>query len=188
MDIVYDELHRLARGYMRGERPGHMLGASALVDEAFIRLVDHVNINWQNRRHFYAVAAQAMRRVLVDYARIRLYEKRSGRYQHTDLDEEKIPADGRTDEERATNIIAVHEALFKLEKIDELKCRVVELQFFLGLTQKEVAERLAISEATVERKWRGAKAWLNKELACADRQRDPLSSLADDGINSIFPP
>lgn len=188
MPIVYDEMRRLAHNYMRGERAGHVLQASALVNEAYIRLVDHNNMNWQNRGHFFAVAAQAMRRVLIDYARRHLNQKGSGNYKRTDFEEGKLPADERQDERRAVRLIAVHEALFELEKIDELKCRIVELRFFLDLGIKETAEALGVSEVTIERKWSAAKAWLHHELTRKGEKEDALTLLEDDTDRLRFPP
>jgi RNA polymerase sigma factor (TIGR02999 family) len=158
--IVYRELRRLARHYMRGERGGHTLQTTALVNEAYLRLIDHTNIDWQNRAHFFGVAAQAMRRVLVDHARRRGYAKRGGGAVQVPLEEGALVA-----EERAEEVLAVNEALDRLEALDARKARVVELRFFGGLNNDEAAEVLGISEITVRREWQIAKAWLLRELA-----------------------
>lgn len=160
MSVVYEELHRLARRYMRRESPGHTLQTSALVNEAFIRLVDQRNVHWQNRAHFFAIAAQMMRRILVDYARGRSYAKRGGGVRAISLDEALIVSD-----ERNAEVVAVHEALEKLAKFDPRKSQVVELRFFGGLSIDETAEVLGFSTATVRSDWTMAKAWLRRELS-----------------------
>lgn len=153
MPLVYDELRRMARNYMRGERPGHTLQTTALVNELYVRLVDHEDIRWQNRAHFYAVAAQAMRRILVDYARKHRARKRQAEL--VELDEAApIAAKQRTD------LIALDEALVELEKIDQRKSQVVVMKYFGGMTDVETAETLGISTATVTREWLTAKAKL----------------------------
>jgi RNA polymerase sigma factor (TIGR02999 family) len=159
MTIVYDELHRLARRYMRNESPGHTLQTSALVNEAFIRLVDQKNVHWQNRSHFFGIAAQMMRRILVDYARSRNYAKRGGGARQLSLDEGLIVSD-----ERSAEVVAVHEALEELAKIDQRKTQIVELKFFGGLSIEETAKVLAVSPGTVARDWTMAKAWLRREI------------------------
>jgi RNA polymerase sigma-70 factor, ECF subfamily len=156
--IVYDELHRLARRYMRQERPGHGLQTTALVHEAYLRLVGYTRMRWQNRAHFFAVSAQVMRRVLVDYAR-RQNLKRGGGLPHLSLD------DGEPCRpEPLDRILALHDALDALTTLDPRKARVVELRFFGGLTVQEVGEVLEISAVTVMRDWSSAKAWLYREL------------------------
>src|SRR5262249_26881186 len=163
--IVYEEMHHLAHLYMRGERAGHTLQTSALVNEAYIRLVDHKGINWQNRNHFMGVAARAMRRVLVDHARHFLTVKHVEKLDRVDLEAAaSLISSERSPESRAVQLIAVHEALEKLAEIDERKCRVVELRYILELTAKETAEVLDISESSVTRDWDLAKAWLFREL------------------------
>jgi RNA polymerase sigma factor (TIGR02999 family) len=158
--IVHDELRRLARHYMRGERDGHTLQTSALINEAYLRLVDHTNIDWQNRAHFFGVAAQAMRRVLVDHARSRGYQKRGAGAQKVELDEAAELA-----EERASELVALDEALAGLERFDPRKAQVVELRYFGGLTGEETAEVLGLSPATVQREWQAAKLWLLRALS-----------------------
>jgi len=160
MSVVYEELHRLARRYMRRESPGHTLQTSALVNEAFLRLVDQRNVHWQNRSHFFAIAAQMMRRILVDYARSRSYAKRGGGARALTLDEELIVSDERSDE-----VVAVHEALEELSKFDARKSQIVELRFFGGLSIDETAEVLGVSPGTVMSDWTMAKAWLRREIS-----------------------
>lgn len=156
--LVYEELHRLAHRYMSGERPGHTLQTTALVDEAYLRLVDQ-KVHWQNRSHFFAIAAQVMRRILVDYARKRRFAKRGGSVQKVELDEAMIMA-----QERSSELIALDDALKRLAEFDERKSRVVELRFFGGLTVDETAQVLGISPNTVDRDWSTARAWLYKEV------------------------
>lgn len=157
--LVQTELHRLAHHYMGRERPGHTLQTSALVNEAYIRLIDWQNVAWQNRAHFFGVSAQLMRRVLVDFARERLYLKRGGRTLRVSLSEaETFPF------QRGADLLALDEALTTLEEMDRRKSQVVEMRFFGGLSVKEVAEVLAVSEETVMRDWRLAKVWLLREL------------------------
>jgi RNA polymerase sigma factor (TIGR02999 family) len=157
--LVESELHRLAHHYMGRERPGHTLQTSALVNEAYIRLIDWKNVRWQNRAHFFAVSAQLMRRILVDFARERNYLKRGGGASQVSLAEaESLPL------ERNDDLVALDEALAKLSQFDDRKGRVVELRFFGGLSVREVAEVLKVSEETVMRDWRLAKVWLLREL------------------------
>jgi RNA polymerase sigma factor (TIGR02999 family) len=157
--IVYDELHRLAGRYMRREQAGHMLQTTALLNEAYLRLVDSSRVRWQNRAHFYAVAAQLMRRVLVDFARSRRYKKRGGAWHQVTLSE-GIPVASHGD----ADLVAVDDALDQLGRLDPRKARVVELRFFGGLSLEETAEALNVSADTVGRDWRAAKAWLTREL------------------------
>jgi RNA polymerase sigma factor (TIGR02999 family) len=159
LPIVYQELRRLARHYMRGEREGHTLQTTALINEAYVRLVDHKNVRWQNRAHFFGVAAQAMRRVLVDHARARGYQKRWGGARRVPLDEAAVAS-----AERAAELVALDAALRGLEAVDPRKCRIVELRYFGGLTGEETAEVLGLSPATVQREWQSAKLWLLREL------------------------
>jgi RNA polymerase sigma-70 factor, ECF subfamily len=156
--IVYDELHRLAVRYMRRERPGHMLQTTALVNEAYLRLVGYTRMRWQNRAHFFAVSAQVMRRVLVDYAR-RQNLKRGAGVPHLSL-EDGAPLGP----EPLDRILALHDALGALATLDPRKARVVEMRFFGGLTVEEVSEVLHVSAETVMRDWSSAKAWLYREL------------------------
>jgi RNA polymerase sigma factor (TIGR02999 family) len=157
--LVYDELHRLAERCMRGEQADHTLQTTALVNEAYIRLVDSSRVRWQNRAHFFAIAAQLMRRILVDFARRRRFQKRGGHCLHITL------ADGL---DVATNVnadlVAVDDALQELSRLDARKAQVVELRFFGGMTLEEAAEALKVSTDTVGRDWRAAKAWLTREL------------------------
>lgn len=160
MSVVYEELHRVARRYMRRESPGHTLQTSALVNEAFLRLVDQRDVQWQNRAHFFGIAAQMMRRILVDYARSRSYAKRGGGARAISLDEGLIVSD-----ERNAEVVAVHEALEEMAKFDARKAQVVELRFFGGLSIDETAELLGVSTATVRSDWTTAKAWLRREIS-----------------------
>ena len=159
MSVVYEELHRLARRYMRNESPGHTLQTSALVNEAVIRLVDQRNVHWQNRSHFFGIAAQMMRRILVDYASSRNFAKRGGGAVKLSLDEGLIVSD-----ERSAEVVAVHEALEALAKFDQRQAQIVELKFFGGLSNEETGEVLAVSPGTVARDWTMAKAWLRREI------------------------
>ena len=171
LPLVYGELRRLAAGYLRHERAGHTLQPTALVHEAYLRLVDQSQVRWQNRAHFLGVAAQMMRRILVDHARGQQAEKRGGDFQKLSLDE-NIDVSG----ERASDLVALDEALERLAELDPQKSRVVELRFFGGLSVEETAEVLGVSAPTVKRQWRMAKAWLygqvsRKEEAGADGRR-----------------
>jgi RNA polymerase sigma factor (TIGR02999 family) len=157
---VEKELRRLASYYMRRQRPGHTLQTSALVNEAYLRLIDYKNIHWENRAHFFAMAAQAMRRVLVHHARSRNYAKRGGRVRKVELDGAVVLA-----QERAGDLIALDDALTELEKMDPRKSRVVELRYFGGMSVEETAEALGVSAITVKREWKAAKGWLLRELS-----------------------
>ena len=157
--LVYDELHRLAHRYMRKERPGLTLQTSALVNEAYLKLVDQKFVQWQNRAHFFGIAAQLMRRILVDYARRRGNQKHGGSLLRITLDEGAVVSD-----ERAAEVVALHEALIGLAKVDPRKSQLVELRFFAGLSIKEAAEALDVSEGTAMRDWTLAKAWLRREM------------------------
>ncbi len=159
LPLVNDELRRLARRYMRREGPGHTLQTSALVNEAYLRLIDQKNVQWQNRAHFFGIAAQLMRRILIDHARSHHYAKRGGGASKVSLDEAAAVKDARADE-----LLAVDEALEKLTALDPRKGRVVELRFFGGLSLEETAEVMGISSPTVQREWRAAKAWLHRML------------------------
>jgi RNA polymerase sigma-70 factor (ECF subfamily) len=156
--IVYDELRRLARLYMRQERPGHSLQTTALVNEAYIRLVDYKRMQWQNRAHFFAVSAQLMRRILVDHAR-RHNQKRGGDAQQVSLEEAAQVTGDRT-----TDLVALDDAMNALARVDPRKMQVVEMRFFGGLSVEETAEVLNVSPVTVMRDWSTAKAWLYREL------------------------
>jgi RNA polymerase sigma factor (TIGR02999 family) len=154
--VIHAELHRLAHAYMGRERPGHILQTSALVNEAYLRLIDWENAAWQNRAHFFGVAAQMMRRILVDHARAHEAEKRGGEFQKLSLDENLDAAGG----ERDVNLVALDDALNRLAEMDPQKSKIVELRFFGGLSVEETAEVLGVSAPTVKRQWRMAKAWL----------------------------
>src|ERR1700735_988508 len=156
--IVYDELRRLARRYMRGERPGHSLQTTALGNEAYIRLIDYKSMQWQNRAHFFAVSSQLMRRILVDHAR-RHNLKRGGGVQHVSLEETAIMGG-----DRAADLVALDDAMVALARIDHRKVQVVEMRFFGGLSVDETAEVLKVSTVTVKRDWRTARTWLYREL------------------------
>jgi len=159
MPLVYAELHRLAHHYMSLEKPGHTLQTSALVNEAFVKLVDQRDVQWQNRAHFFGIAAQMMRRILVDYARNRGFAKRGGKAQQVTLNEELIVS-----EERNAEVVALDEALNGLAALDPRKGQIVELRFFCGMSIDETAEVLGVSSGTVMRDWTLAKAWLRKEM------------------------
>jgi RNA polymerase sigma-70 factor (ECF subfamily) len=156
--IVYEELRRLARRYMRGERPGHSLQTTALVNEAYMRLIDYKRMQWQNRAHFFAVSSQLMRRILVEHAR-RHNLKRGGGVPHVSFeDTAEIGGD------RAADLVALDDALQALARVDLRKVRIVEMRFFGGLSVEETAEVLKVSPVTVMRDWSTAKAWLYREL------------------------
>lgn len=159
MPLVHAELHRLARRAMRRERPDHTLQATALVHEAYLRLVNASGVTWNDRAHFFAVSARLMRRILVDHARSRRYVKRGGGAAMVPFDEGLTVCD-----EPGTDLVALDDALEALGRVDERKCRVVELRFFGGLSIDEAAAALHVSAGTVMRDWRLAKAWLLKEL------------------------
>lgn len=160
MPFVYQELHRIARLHLRRERANHTLQTTALVHEAYLRLIDQTKIEWQNRAHFFAIAAQMMRRIMVDYARKRAYEKRGGDAVRVSLQEAEFIAD----EKRAPDVVALDEALKELEKLDKRKASVVELRFFGGLSVEETAEVLQVSVGTIIRDWNFAKAWLYERI------------------------
>jgi RNA polymerase sigma factor (TIGR02999 family) len=158
--LVYDELRRLARQYLQRERSDHTLQATGLVHEAYLRLVDQSSVTWQNRAHFFGVAAQAMRRILVDHARSHRAEKRGGDREKLEFDEELLPSG-----ERAVDLIALDDALRELERLDSRQSQIVELRFFGGLTNEEIGEALDISPRTIKREWRLAKAWLRRQIS-----------------------
>ena len=159
LPLIYGELRRLAGGYLRRERQGHTLEPTALVHEAYLRMVDQTQVRWQNRAHFFGVAAQMMRRILVDHARAHQAEKRGGEAQILSLDE-NIDVSG----ERSAELVALDEALERLAELDPEKSRVVELRFFGGLSVEETAEVIGVSAPTVKRHWRMAKAWLYGQM------------------------
>ena len=159
LPLVERELHRLAHSYMRREDPDHTLQTTALINETYLRLIDQRKVRWQNRAHFFGIAAQIMRRILLNYARDQNRMKRGGRTIHVSLSEAMVmPA------EKDRELIALNDALTRLEAIDERKSKVVELRYFGGLTVPEVAEYLEVSEITVMRDWAFAKAWLLREM------------------------
>jgi len=162
--LVYRELHRLAQAYMRGERPGHTLQTTALVNEAYVRLIDADRMGWQNRAHFYGVAAKLMRHILVDFARSRDQVKRGGGVEPLPLDEAWTITTDRTAE-----LVNLDDALTALEKLDARQSRIVELRFFGGLTEPEIAEVLKVSPRTVNSDWSLARAWLLRELGQSAR-------------------
>ena len=157
--LVNAELRRLAGRYMRRERPGHTLQTSALVNEAYLRIIDQKNVNWQNRAHFFGVAAKLMRQILIDHARTHDSAKRGGGAQQVSLDETAVVS-----RERSAELLALDEALERLAEFDQRKARIVELRFFGGLNLDEIAEVMSISSPTVQREWRSAKAWLHQTL------------------------
>ncbi len=162
MPLVHDELHRLAHQHMRRESAGHVLQTSALINEAYLRLVDQPQIRWQGRTHFFGIAARLMRHILVDEARRRNAAKRGGSFIQVPLDEANAVV-----LEQATNVAALDEALQRLETIDERQGKIVELRFFGGLSIEETAEVLKVSPGTVMRDWTFARAWLRNEMTAA---------------------
>ncbi|PYS98897.1 MAG: RNA polymerase subunit sigma-70 [Acidobacteria bacterium] len=161
MPIVYAELHRQAENYLRRERVGHTLQATALINEAYLKLIDQREVNWQNRAHFFAIAAQAMRRILVDHARSRHRDKRGGDVENVPLEAAELAI---SPSGTSVDLIALDEALTRLALLDERQSRIVELRFFSGMNVEETAHALSISPATVKNDWRTAKAWLFQEL------------------------
>ena len=158
--LVYEELRRLARSYMRREPKGHTLQTTALINEAYVRLVDQQSVRWQNRSHFFAISAQIMRRILVDHARRHLQAKRGGGAKRISLDEVMIVA-----KERSAEVLMLDEALSNLARLDPRRSQVVELRYFAGLNNSEIASVLKISENTVMRDWNLARAWLYQTLS-----------------------
>ena len=163
--LVYPELRRLAQRYMRRENSAHTLQTSALINEAYLRIVDQQEVEWQDRAHFFAVAAQVMRHILIDHARRHRYAKRGAGARHVPLDETAIIS-----QERATEFLALDDALTRLATVDARKSQIVELRFFGGLTVEEIAEVMKLSPITIKREWRSAKAWLHSEIAGSDRR------------------
>jgi RNA polymerase sigma-70 factor (ECF subfamily) len=159
MPLVYEELHRLAHRYMGHERAGHTLQTSGLVNEAYLRLIDQSRVQWQNRGHFFGIAAQMMRRVLVDYARNRRYAKHGGGAQRVSFDDARMFSP-----ERGGDVVALDDALNELATFDPRKSQIVELRFFGGLSIEEAAEVLNVSPGTVMRDWTLAKAWLRRAI------------------------
>ena len=157
--LVYNELHRLARRYMSRERKGHTLQTTALINEAYVRLVDQKNVHWANRSHFFAISAQIMRRILIDHARRHAYAKRGGGAQQVSLEEVALVA-----RDLGSDLVRLDEALQTLAKMDARRCHVVELRYFGGLSNEEIAGVLKVSENTVTRDWNLARAWLYQQL------------------------
>lgn len=164
--LVYDELHRLARRHMRGERTDHTLQPTALVNEAYLKLIENRSLAWQSRAHFFAIAARTMRRILIDHARTHLRQKRGGGQAKFALDEALVFS-----AERSWEFLRLDESLNRLAKVDARQANIVELRFFAGLTVEETAEVLHISPKTVKRDWSIAKAWLHGELRREDVPR-----------------
>jgi RNA polymerase sigma-70 factor (ECF subfamily) len=160
MPLVYSELRRLAGNYLRRERPGHTLQPTALVNEAYLKLIDQRNAKWQNRAQFFGIAAQLMRRILVDHARAHQAAKRGG----SDQQRLSITSAEQIDRKPEVDLLALHEALEELATLDPQQERIVELRFFGGLSIEETAEVLSIGHATVERDWKMARAWLRRKL------------------------
>lgn len=160
MPLVHTELHRQAARYLRRERPNHTLQTSALINEAYLQLIDQREVNWQNRAHFFAIAAQTMRRILVNYAKARHREKRGGSQENLPLEEAALVAS----EGSGLDLVALDEALTRLAEFDERQAHVIELRYFSGMSVEETAEVLNLSTATVKRDWNMAKAWLLQEL------------------------
>ncbi len=160
MPLVYDELRRQAARYLRRERPGHTLQTTALIHETYLKLVGQRNVDWQNRAHFFGIAAQAMKRILIDYAKARHREKRGGPAENMQLEEARFVVSG----EKSVDLIALDAALTRLSEFDPRQASIVELKFFAGFSIEEIAETLHISIATVKREWNSAKAWLHGEI------------------------
>ncbi len=163
--LVYDELHRIAHRCMRRERPGHVLQTSALINEAYIRLIGQREAHWQNRTHFFAIAAKLMRRILVDEARGKRYAKRGADAQRVTLTSGIVKA-----REQSFDLLALDDALADLEEMDPRKSRIVEMRFFGGLSLEEIAGVLGVSSPTVEREWRAARAWLHRAMDHSGRK------------------
>ena len=161
MPLVYEELRRQASRYLRRERSNHTLQTTALIHEAYLKLIDQNQVEWQNRTHFFAIAAQAMRRILVDYARERNREKRGGAAENLPIEEAAFVVS----EEKNVDLVALDEALNRLAEIDERQARVVELRYFSGLSIDETADILGVSNVTVRRDWNMAKAWLHQQIS-----------------------
>jgi len=174
--LVYQELHQLASRCMSREGPGHTLQTSALINEAYLKLVNQRKVHWENRAHFLAIAARLMRRILVDHARQKHRKKRGGQAYPLSLEDCELPV-----ETASSELVALNEALTSLEKIDPRKCRVVELRFFAGLTVEETAEVLKVSANTILRDWNMAKAWLYREIAMSKTTRVDFGTEAPQG-------
>lgn len=160
MPLVYEELRRQASRYLRRERSNHTLQTTALINEAYLKLINQNEVQWQSRSHFFAIAAQAMRRILVDYARERHREKRGGAAENLPIDEAAFVVS----QEKSVDLVALDEALTRLAAFDERQARIVELRYFSGLDIEETARILGVSNATVRRDWNMAKAWLHQQI------------------------
>lgn len=160
MELVYDDFRKLASTYLGGDTPGNTLQPTAVVHEAFIKLVNHEEIDWEGRSHFFAIGATAMRQILVDHARKKSTQKRGGDRQKVNLDERLALSAGRDED-----VLALDEALEKLATIDERRARIVEMRFFAGMTEAEVAVALGVSKSTVEKQWAATSRWLRRELS-----------------------
>ncbi len=171
--LVRAELHRMAKRYLRQERPGHLLQTTALVNEVYLRLIDWKNVSWQNRAHFFGVSARLMRRILVDFARSQAYRNGAGEAWEVPLDEALVVS-----QERGADMIALDDALSALAVFDPRKSEIVELRFFGGLSVEEAAEVLKLAPITVMREWNKAKAWLYRELS--GRKEDDSKTMAAD--------
>jgi len=163
LELVYDDLHRLAAKYMQQENQGHTLQTTALVNEAYLKLIDQTRVDWRGRSHFFAVGAQAMRRILVNHAKAKKRLKRGGQGRRVPLDEPLAVS-----AERDEDVLALDEALEKLAELDPRQAKIVELRFFGGLNVEETAEVLGVSKRTVEREWTACRAWLRRELSDQD--------------------
>jgi RNA polymerase sigma factor (TIGR02999 family) len=161
LPVVYAELHRMAAGYLRRERVDHTLQPTALINEAYLRLIDSNNVSWENRAHFFGIAARVMRRILVDHARQHRAGKRGGEFEKVSLDAANEPAAKRVD----VDLVALDAALTRLGEVDAEQAKLVELRYFAGLTIEETAELMALSVATARRRWTSAKAWLHREIS-----------------------
>ena len=159
MPMVYDDLHRIARRQLRRGRRGETLNTTGLVHEVYLKMVDQARVSWQDRSHFFAISARAMRQIIIDYARQRLAAKRGGGQAHTGLDENRVAIEARADW-----LVALDQTLGRLAEIDERLARVVECRFFAGLTEDETAEALSVSVRTVQRDWKRARGWLKEEM------------------------
>lgn len=160
MPFVYDELWRLARSLLSRERDGHTLQPTALVNEAYLRLIDQTRVDWQNRAHFYGIASRMMRRVLIDHARAHATGKRGGAAIRLSIDDVQVPV-----EERAASFVALDEALGRLAELNERQSKIVEMRFFGGMSDEEIAKVLGVSTRTVLRDWKTARLWLYRELS-----------------------
>ena len=175
LPLVYDELHRQAHRFLRRERRNHTLQTTALIHEVYLKLVDQARVSWQNREHFFAVSANVMRQILVNYANARQRKKRGGSAEKLDFDESLLIVVKKTD----VDLLGLDEALTRLGKMDKQQEQIVELRYFGGLTIEETAEALGVSPATIKRDWRMTKAWLHRELSGKDGSRELAKSESD---------